>query len=127
MPPPSSPASSTSASTRTPTVQVTPHTRLRSGQLVAVRASGFTPGESLTVIQCAQKGDATGPGDCNLTGMLGVTADARGSVQAQLHVTQGPFGANKIVCSSTQACLVSVTQASLSPTEEADQLISFAP
>jgi hypothetical protein len=94
---------------------------------VTVRGSGFTPGEALTVVQCAQKGDATGPGDCNLTAMLGVTADARGSVQAQVHVTKGPFGANKIVCSKTQACLISVTQASLSPTEEADRVISFAP
>ena len=67
-----------------------------------------------------------GPGHCNLTGMLSVNSDAAGRVSTRLQVLRGPFGANKIVCGEQQRCLVSVTQASLSPTEEADAPIGFA-
>ena len=72
-----------------------------------------------------RKGTATGPGDCDLTGMQGVTADASGRVKVDLTVSKGPFGANKIVCGPAQACLVSVTQATPSPIQEADAPITF--
>ena len=94
---------------------------------MSIQATGFSPGEPLQVIQCAAKGDATGAGDCNLAGMLAVSADASGGVTIKLAVLRGPFGSNNIVCSAKQSCLVSVTQASLHPTEEADAPISFAP
>ena len=120
------PSSSTSAGPRHPTVVVTPSSGLKSGQAVTVTGSGFSPAESLQVVQCAAKQASTGPGDCNLTGMLPATSDASGRVSARLTVVRGPFGANKIVCGAVQACLISVTQASLKPTEEADAPISFA-
>lgn len=107
-------------------VSVTPSRGLRDGQRVRVRASGFSPDEALQVIQCAAKGTATGPGDCNLSGMLSVTSDASGAVSATLQVVRGPFGANNVLCTAATPCLISVTQASLSPTEEADAPISFA-
>jgi hypothetical protein len=135
------PASASSASTTAPAtaggtpstasggtkqqVTVTPATGLKSTQTVVVQASGFSAGESLVVTQCASKGTATGPGDCNLTGMQNVTADAGGRVRVGFTVRKGPFGANNIVCGAAQACLISVTQATLSPTEEADAPISF--
>ena len=118
-------SSSSSSSHGTPTITVTPNSGLAAQQAVDVRGSGFTPGEQLQVIQCADKGQATGPADCNLTGSLSVASDAAGAVHVSLPVTRGPFGANQIVCSATQKCLVSVTQASLTPTEEADAPISF--
>jgi hypothetical protein len=124
---PSSSASTTSAAAGKPTVTVTPATGLRDKQIVLVKASGFSPNEALQVIECADKGTKTGAGDCNLSGTLAVTSDATGDVRAQLRVLRGPFGGNKIVCGSTQHCLVSVTQASLAPTEEADGPIEFAP
>jgi hypothetical protein len=105
--------------------KVTPATGLSDKQQVQVDAAGFTAGEALTVIECAQKGNATGPGDCNLGGMTPVTADGLGNISVPLTVLRGPFGANKIVCSTKQPCLVSVTQASLNPTQEADAPISF--
>ncbi len=129
--------SSSSASSATPSAsesrasklsaKVTPATGLTDKQQVQVDAVGFTAGEALTVIECAQKGNATGPGDCNLSGMTPATADGLGNVSLRLTVLRGPFGANKIVCSAKQPCLISVTQASLKPTEEADAPISFAP
>ena len=104
---------------------VTPAAGLKSGQKVLVQASGFSPGEALVVTQCAVKGTATGPGDCNLAGMQGVTADTSGRVSIEFTVSKGPFGANNIVCGPAQACLISVTQATLSPTQEADAQVSF--
>lgn len=104
---------------------MTPATGLKSGQKVLVQASGFSPGESLVVTECAAKSTATGPGDCNLNGMQSVTADASGQVKVDFTVSKGPFGANNIVCGPAQACLISVTQATTSPTEEADTPITF--
>ena len=118
--------SASSAPPRVQTVRVSPSTGLRDGQQVAVTAAGFSPGEPLQVIECAARQQQTGPGDCNLAGMLSASADAAGTVSARLRVVRGPFGANKIVCSASQPCLVSVTQATLAPTEEADAPISFA-
>ena len=134
-PPATTTAPATASATAAPSVTttsgnaqhatVTPATGLRTGQKVQVQASGFSPGESLVVTECASKGTATGSGDCDLTGMQGVTADAGGRVKVELAVSKGPFGANKIVCGPAQACLVSVTQATPSPTEEADAPIAF--
>lgn len=106
-------------------ITVTPATGLTSGQRVRVQASGFSPGESLVITECASKGTATGPGDCNLNAMQAVTADASGRIQVDFTVAKGPFGANNIVCGPAQACLISVTQAVPSPTQEADAPISF--
>jgi heat shock protein HslJ len=133
--PPRTPLPSSAVSSATPSgsesrasklsAKVTPATGLSDKRQVQVDAAGFTAGEALTVIECAQKGNATGPGDCNLSGMTPATADGLGNISVQLTVLRGPFGANKIVCSTKQPCLVSVTQASLTPTEEADAPISF--
>lgn len=107
-------------------VTLTPATVPTAGGTVQVHATGFTPGEALVVLQCAQKGTATGSGDCNITAMAPATADANGAVSVQLHVVRGPFGANKVVCSTALPCIVSVTQATLTPTQEADTVIRFA-
>lgn len=109
-----------------PAATVSPAKGLRDRQIVTVTANGFTPAEPLQLVECADKGTKTGPGDCNLTGMVAVTADSAGRVVAQIRVLRGPFGASKIVCGPAQSCLLSVTQASLAPTEEADVPIEFA-
>jgi Neocarzinostatin family len=117
--------SATAPSGHAPKVTVTPATGLKSGQQVLVQASGFSPGEALVITECANKGTATGPGDCDLTNMQSVTSDASGHLMTHLAVTKGPFGTNKIVCGPAQACLISVTQATLTPTQEADTPITF--
>ncbi|GAB2463682.1 hypothetical protein GCM10027265_11250 [Jatrophihabitans fulvus] len=108
-------------------VVVLPSRHLRDGQTVAVRATGFTPGEALQVVQCADRGTATGPSDCNLAAMQSAVSSARGTVAARLAVVRGPFGSSGVVCSATVRCLISVTQASLTPTEQANAPISFGP
>jgi hypothetical protein len=57
--------------------------------------------------------------------MQSITADASGRVRVEFAVSKGPFGANNIICGPAQACLISVTQATLSPTQEADTPIGF--
>lgn len=99
-------------------VTVTPATGLKSGQKVLVQASGFSSGESLVVTECAAKGAATGPGDCDLNGMQSLASDASGRVKVDLTITKGPFGANNIVCGPAQACLISVTQATRRPSRK---------
>ena len=106
-------------------ITVTPATGITSGQQIRVDASGFCPDEALVVTECAAKGARTGAGDCNLAGMLPTNSDGSGNVEINFTVTKGPFGANQIVCGPQQACLISVTQATLSPTEEADTPVSF--
>jgi hypothetical protein len=117
--------SATSAASGSQHLTVTPSTGLKSPATVQVKATGFSPNEALVVTQCANKGNSTGPGDCNLAGVQMVTANSAGQVQTQMSVIKGPFGANHIVCSSTQTCLVSVTPVSASPNQEADAPISF--
>jgi hypothetical protein len=102
-----------------------PATGLTSGQVVHLTGTGFAPTEPLVVSECAAKGTNTGAGDCNLSAMSSTTSDASGRVKTDFTVVKGPFGANQIVCGPKQPCLVSVSQASPSPTEEADAPISF--
>ena len=125
--PTSSPASSTSRPTVVPHPKtvVRPATGLHDGQRVTVIATGFSPGLSLIVVQCADKGQQTASGDCNLAAAATVHTDGTGSATTSLSVTPGPFGASRDVCSAKLHCLISVTQASLNPTEEADAPISF--
>lgn len=118
-------ATPTSSVTRHPTAAVRPSTGLVNGQTVTVTGQGFSPGEQLVVVQCLDRGTRTGSGDCNLSGLQSVQTDAAGKVTTRLTVSKGPFGTPPVLCSSTQKCLVSVTQATPTPTEEADVPISF--
>lgn len=123
---PASPSSSGSPAPHDQHLTVTPAAGLRDRQSVLVVGRGFTPGEALVVTECGAKGKGTGAGDCNLAGLTSVTSDSNGVVKLRFVVLKGPFGSNNIVCGPKVHCLVSVTQATLSPTEEADADISFA-
>jgi hypothetical protein len=123
---PSPTASATASPAGRQVAKVTPATGLGDTQEVTVTASGFSPNEPLQVVQCADKGTATASGDCNLAGMLTAASDATGRLSVKLQVVRGPFGLSNIVCGTQQRCLVSVTQASPSPTEEADAPLAFA-
>ena len=118
--------SATSATSGAQLLTVTPSAGLNSPATVRVVATGFSPGEALVVTECANKGSATGPGDCNLAGIKNVTADTAGRITTSFTVIKGPFGSGHIVCGSAPGCLVSVSQASLSATQEADAPIGFA-
>src|SRR3954447_9458462 len=120
---------STSTTTKAPaqTVTITPSTGLTNGQTVTVVGKGYKPGATnIGANECADKGAQTGAGDCDLGGTKTAVPDASGTVTIQFVVNKGPFGANQIVCSATQKCLVSVSELTASPTQEADAPITFA-
>ena len=86
---------------------------------------GFSPGKGLVAVECLDRGTATGAGDCNMSALVSTQADAHGKVTVQLKVSKGPFGNPPVLCSQQHPCLVSVTEAALSPSEEADAPIAF--
>jgi ABC-type Fe3+-hydroxamate transport system substrate-binding protein len=122
---PASTSPSSSAAGGAQKMTITPATGLKTGQTVKVTATGFTAGENLVVTECANKGAQTGAGDCDISALKPVKADSTGKVQTTFTVTKGPFGANKIVCSAPNSCLISVTQETPSPSQEANAPISF--
>jgi hypothetical protein len=129
----SSAASATKAASPAPTAvaapgqsaSVLPASGLRDGQTVVVTAEGFGPGRSLIAVQCADKGRATGPGDCDLEKIAPAAADAQGHVRVSLTVRKGPFGANRVICGGVQKCLVSVADAAQPPQEQAAAPVAF--
>ena len=110
------------------TETITPNTGLTDGQMVTIVGKGYTAGKTYSMVECADKGNNTGAGDCNLRGIKVATADSTGTVTAQYPAAKGPFGSNNIVCSASQACLVSLaTAGSANPSEVATANVSFAP
>jgi len=120
------PATATTAAGPSQTMTVTPSTGLKDAQVVHVVGKGFTPGATRGVIECADKGDATGAGDCDLGGIKTAAAAADGTVTLDYPVKKGPFGSNNIVCSATVKCLLSMNDLSAAPKELATENISFA-
>lgn len=113
---------------------------LTSGQNIAVTAGGFKPGETILVLECADKGTNTLNPDC--TSPTEVVVDSTGHARATLPVIKGPFpiekkkikafplgqvefGANHPTCSATQLCLVSASEEQATGGLEADEHITF--
>jgi hypothetical protein len=108
-------------------VTITPSTGLKDGQSVHVVGKGYTAGKTYSIVECADKGAATGAGDCNLRGIKVATADSTGTVTSAFPVAKGPFGANNIVCGASQGCILSVaTAGAANPDEVATGTISFS-
>jgi hypothetical protein len=127
---PDTKAKATTTTTKAPaqTITITPSTNLTNGQIVTLVGKGFTPGaQNIGANECAAKGDQTGAGDCDLGGTKTAIPDSSGTVTFQFMVNKGPFGANQIVCSAAQKCLVSIAELTATPTQEADADITFAP
>ena len=95
-------------------------------------------GEALLKMQCCgvchtdlhvkngDFGDKTGQGDCNVAGLTAISVDASGSGSANFTVHDGPFGSDHVSCTKRRPCIVSVSQATASPTQTASATIGFA-
>jgi hypothetical protein len=103
---------STTAAASGPNMTVAPSTGLTDGATVHVKATGFPPNLSLGINECADKGNQTGAGDCDLAHLVPIKSDAAGAAEGDYVVHKGPFGANQIVCGPAQQCLVSVADLS---------------
>ena len=125
--PPATASAAAPAAKPTIAVEMTPSSGIADGSTVHVVARGFQPNEgNLGVAECADRGELTGPLDCDLDAMALATADASGTVTADIAVKKGPFG-NGIVCTAEQKCVVAVTQLILHPVAYGAFGIAFQP
>ena len=122
---PTSTATSTAPVTIDPKITVSPSHGLHDGQLVHVRVTGFGPEQSLVTIECVDRGDKTGQGDCNVAGLAAISVGSSGSGSANFTVHDGPFGSSHVSCTNRHPCIVSVSQATASPTQTASARINF--
>jgi hypothetical protein len=114
-------------STTTTTVPVSPYkatafptTGLTDGQAVTVKISGFKPGLQLGINECSTATDNSGSG-CDLGAIVIITSASDGTGSAVFKVKNGPFGADKIVCTKQKApahCLLSVGELTSNPSAE---------
>jgi len=108
------------------TITVVPATGLHAQQLVQLKAAGFKPGALLVVTECADKGAATGPDDCDLPHEHLVHANEAGEVEDSYRVSPGLFAPNRIDCTKV-SCVLAVSALSFDPNQQASASISFAP
>jgi hypothetical protein len=95
--------SSASAAT-TPKLVVTPSTNLHAGETVKVSGSGFTPGDSVYIVECLAT--AKGQAGCNILGALPATITSTGLLpKTAFKVTTGKVGTGK--CGTTKGNLKS--------------------
>jgi hypothetical protein len=121
------PAPSATPTQSGPSITITPSTGLAASQAVTIVGTGYTAGKTFGATECADKGNATGAGDCNLRGIKVGTANPSGMVTIQFTAVKGPFGSNNIVCSASQPCIISVADAgSATPTEIGTASVTFA-
>jgi Neocarzinostatin family len=109
---PTTPATEATTSTTAPPspykATVTPSDGLTDGQAVTVAVSGFTAGKTVGINECSDKTDDTGSG-CDLAGIKTMTIGADGTATSQFNVKVGPFGTDKVVCTTAGTqCLISV-------------------
>jgi neocarzinostatin family protein len=103
-----------------PTIKVKPTSNLSDGQQVTVAGAGYKPNLTLGINECADKGDQTQAGDCDLAATIVVKSDAKGVVKpTKFAAKKGPFGGNNIVCTDTatvpNGCLINLGELSADP------------
>lgn len=135
--PPRNPVGHTTGShTVAPTaavITVTPSTNLAEGQTVTVRGARFKPGVSIIIVECVNHGANTQNTNCTGNGGLfgippGFTPSANGTFTKTfvVHKSFSGIGGGYNTCSSSSPCIISVTEASQNPSEEADAPIRFS-
>ena len=95
-----------------PTIKVAPAKALKNGQKIQISGSGFTPKDSVYIVECLA--NAKGQADCNTAGAVPATIDAKGKLHATAFaVATGTIGSK--ACGTTKAnangCDISVGNA----------------
>lgn len=115
-------AKETTTTTKANPFQATaePTTDLAEGATVTVKVSGFTPGKTLGINECAQAGDAeVGAADCALSGIKTLTVGDDGTGEGTTTVTKGPIGENAHMCGTPDVrCFLSVGELTAEPDAE---------
>jgi Neocarzinostatin family len=103
----------TMASAATPKLNVAPATNLKKGEAVTVTGSGFTPGDTVYVVECLK--NAKGEAGCDISIAVPATITAGGALpKTKIKVTTGKIGSGK--CGTTAGnlknCAISAGNAS---------------
>jgi hypothetical protein len=110
-----------------PTVQVQPSTNVADGQVVTVTGSGFTPSETILVLEC--QAGATGPFNCDINTVQSLfqPTDSNGNFSTPYVATRNIWvNSGWLDCSVPGTCVLGVTDnASLS--EFASAPLTFDP
>jgi hypothetical protein len=128
--PPTQAPAATTTTTEPPNpykLTVTPSTGLTNGQAVTVAVSGFTAGKTLGINECSSTTDDSGSG-CDLGGIKQIKVGADGTASTTFNVKVGPFGADKVVCTSLQApdtCLLSAGELIADPKAQRSNTIDI--
>jgi hypothetical protein len=97
-----------------PTGRVVPNMHLANGQTVKVSGAGFSPNETVYIVECNKTARKSGEAACNLDNLGAATSNAKGRVPAtKFKVATGDIGNGK--CGMTKAdekCYIVITNAS---------------
>lgn len=107
--------------------KVTPHEKLRGGQVVTVSWSGYTPGKVVNVLQCnGGDRDLSKSNECDYSKAALLHPDPAGEGSLQLEIIEGPIGTG--VCDADHpGCFVIVNNASSTDPKDSVRVdISFA-
>lgn len=102
--------STTAATKKKPVATATPTTGLTNGAVVTVKVTGFKPGLTLGINECAEaNGGAVGQDDCDLGGIKVLTVGADGTGTGTTNASSGPIGKNAHMCATAGTrCFLSV-------------------
>ena len=129
--PPTTAAPATTTTTSPPSpykLTVTPTTGLTNGQAVQVSVAGFTAGKTLGINECSSTTDDSGSG-CDLGGIKTIKVGSDGTATATFNVKVGPFGADKVVCTSLTApdtCLLSAGELIADPNAQRSNTVDLS-
>lgn len=113
-------------------ITVVPSTGLTNGQTVTIHGTHFKPGVSIIIVECVDKGANTQQTNCTGgSGLFGIPAGFRPAADGTftrkfvVHKSFSGIGGGYNTCSSSSPCIISVTEPTNNPTEEADAHIYF--
>jgi hypothetical protein len=99
-----------------PTGKVAPNMHLVNAQTVKVSGAGFSPNETIYLVECNKTARKSGENACNLDGLVITSSNAKGRVPATKFTVQtGVIGNGK--CGKTKAdqkCFIAITNATQS-------------
>ncbi len=110
-----------------PSLTVTPHTDLRDGQIVALRAAGFSAKATIGIAECKAGGPAV-VSDCDISTSLLTTSSAKGTVALSYQVSRYiTVGAKTIDCAVHDSCVLGVGRYPATSTQHAEVVLAFNP
>ena len=108
-----------------PVIKVTPAKALKNGDKVTVSGTGFTPNDSVYVIQCLTT--AKGQADCAMSTLVPVVIDAKGKLaKTTFTVATGTVGSKTCGTSKADANSCDVSVGNATGGDSTTAAISFA-